>query len=188
MCYVANYYQIEVYNSTDPTRVKVSHYVKAYQHIPNLKSREKFNQDCQSHKNIACAEARGSIPFWRVSFLKLAETFAIIFLRSGIGKILDFSGTQQFMNVNGIPLALTGILLAAAIIFQLVGGLSVLLGYKAPWGALILILFLVPTTLIFHNPFAPQQMIAFLKNLGLIGGLLMVNDTGAGSISLDARN
>jgi len=113
---------------------------------------------------------------------------SIIFLRSGIGKILDFSGTQQFMNANGIPLALTGILLAAAIIFQLVGGLSVLLGYKARWGALILILFLVPTTLIFHNPFAPQQMIAFLKNLGLIGGLLMVNYTGAGSISLDARN
>ena len=117
---------------------------------------------------------------------------SIIFLRSGIGKILDFSGTQQFMNANGIPLALTGILtgilLAAAIIFQLVGGLSVLLGYQARWIALILILFLVPTTLIFHNPFAPQQMIAFLKNLGLIGGLLMVNYTGAGSISLDARN
>ncbi len=112
---------------------------------------------------------------------------SIIFLRSGITKIMDFSGTQEFMNANGIPMALTGLLLAAAIIFELVGGLSVLLGYKTRWGAILLILFLVPTTLIFHNPVDPKQMIAFLKNLGLIGGLLMVNYAGAGSISLDAR-
>ncbi|NEP13385.1 MAG: DoxX family protein [Symploca sp. SIO1A3] len=112
---------------------------------------------------------------------------SIIFLRSGITKIMDFSGTQQFMNANGIPMALTGLLLAAAIIFELVGGLSVLLGYKTRWGAILLILFLVPTTLIFHNPVDPKEMIAFLKNLGLIGGLLMVNYAGAGSISLDAR-
>ncbi|NEP57099.1 MAG: DoxX family protein [Symploca sp. SIO2G7] len=113
---------------------------------------------------------------------------SIIFIQSGISKIPNFGGTQQFMSANGVPMALTGILLFAAIIFLLVGGLSVLLGYKARWGAMILILFLVPTTFIFHNPFAPGQMIAFLKNLGLIGGLLMVSYTGAGPISLDARS
>ncbi|NET60876.1 MAG: DoxX family protein [Symploca sp. SIO2E6] len=112
---------------------------------------------------------------------------SIIFIHSGINKIMGFSGTQQFMSANGIPMALTGLLLVATIIVQLVGGLSVLLGYKTRWGAILLILFLIPATLVFHSPFDPKQMIAFLKNLGLIGGLLMVNYAGAGAISLDAR-
>lgn len=113
----------------------------------------------------------------------------VIFLRSGIGKILDFGGTQQLMATKGIPLALTGLLLVGSIICELGGGLSVLLGYKARWGAIALILFLIPTTLIFHTNFAEEmQVIQFLKNLALVGGLLMVFYFGSGPVSFDARN
>lgn len=114
---------------------------------------------------------------------------SVIFLRSGISKILDFGGTQQFMAASGIPLVLTGLLLVGSILFELAGGLSVLLGYKPRWGAIALIIFLVPTTLIFHTNFAEEmQVIQFLKNLALIGGLLMVVYFGSGPVSLDARD
>lgn len=114
---------------------------------------------------------------------------AAIFLRSGISKILDFGGTQQVMAANGIPLALTGLLLIGSIIFELAGGLSVLLGYKARLGAIALILFLIPTTLIFHTNFAEDMQVnQFLKNLALIGGLLMVVYFDSGPLSLKARN
>jgi uncharacterized membrane protein YphA (DoxX/SURF4 family) len=63
-----------------------------------------------------------------------------------------------------------------------------LLGYKTRLGAILLILFLIPTTLVFHTDFSKEmQVIAFLKNLAIIGGLLMVVYAGAGPISLDER-
>ena len=113
---------------------------------------------------------------------------SVIFLRSGIGKILDFGGTQQQIAGIGMQLALAGLLAVGSIIFELAGALSVLLGYKARWGAIALIIFLVPTTLIFHTNFAQEmQVIQFLKNLGLVGGLLMVVYFGSGPVSIDAR-
>lgn len=105
-----------------------------------------------------------------------------IFLKSGINKILSPESTQQYMESMGVP----GFLLIPTVIVLLVGGISVLVGYKARFGALLLIGFLIPTTLIFHTNFADRsQEIAFLKNLGLIGGLLMVAVFGPGSLSLD---
>jgi putative oxidoreductase len=110
-----------------------------------------------------------------------------IFLRSGIGKIIDFAGTQQSMASAGIPL--TGLFLVGAIVFELVGAISVLLGYKTRWGAIALIIFLIPATLIFHTNFADSmQVIQFLKNLAILGGLLMVVAYGPGMASLDARS
>ncbi|MBD1902535.1 DoxX family protein [Trichocoleus sp. DQ-A3] len=120
----------------------------------------------------------------------IARAFlAAIFLKSGFDKITGFSGTQQFMAKNGIPLALTGLLLVAAIILELAGGLSVVLGYKARWGAIALIIFIIPATLIFHTNFAanPMQINAFMKNLAIIGGLLMVYYIGSGPVSLDEQ-
>ncbi|NES77019.1 MULTISPECIES: DoxX family protein [unclassified Okeania] len=108
-----------------------------------------------------------------------------VFIKSGIGKILDPASTQQYMASAGIP----GWLLIPTIAVLLIGGLSVLVGYKARYGALLLIGFLIPSTLIFHNLFAdPSQEIAFMKNLGLIGGLLIVYSFGPGSISFDGKN
>ncbi|MGH2414633.1 MAG: DoxX family protein [Microcystaceae cyanobacterium] len=105
-----------------------------------------------------------------------------IFLKAAINKILNPAATQQVMEAQGIPGA--GLLLIVTIVVLLVGGISVLLGYKARLGALLLIGFLIPTTLIFHTDF-PEQETNFLKNLGLMGGLLMVTAFGPGSVGFD---
>lgn len=112
-----------------------------------------------------------------------------IFLLSGVAKIFDWSGTETIMASRGmiwVPFFLFG-----AIVCELAGGLSVFLGWKARLGALLLFLYLVPVTLVFHNfwtyPAAEQQvqMIMFLKNLTIMGGLWMVITFGPGFCSID---
>lgn len=123
-----------------------------------------------------------------MKYLPLAARIClcIIFINSGVGKIFGFSGTAEMMAKTGLPIA--NILLVFTIAFQLLGGLSLLLGYKVKLGSTLLILFLIPATLVFHNPVAdPGELNSFLKNLGLIGGLLMVIYAGAGALSLDNR-
>jgi putative oxidoreductase len=111
---------------------------------------------------------------------------AIIFLFSGIHKIMDPAGTKQFMTAYGMPLV--GLFFIGAVIFEIGGGLSLLLGFKARWGAIALIIFLIPTTLIFHTKFSEQmQVIQFMKNLAILGGLLMIAAFGPGEMSLDER-
>lgn len=109
-----------------------------------------------------------------------------IFLMSGLGKIFDPQTTMGYMQAMGMPAV--GFFLAMAIIFEVLGGLSVLLGYKTKWGAGALMIFLIPTTLIFHTNFADQmQMIMFMKNLAILGALIGLAVNGAGSLSLDQR-
>ncbi|WP_421654464.1 DoxX family protein [Leptothermofonsia sp. ETS-13] len=109
-----------------------------------------------------------------------------IFFKSGFDKIVGYEGTLQFMASAGLPFP--GLLLPPTILIELLGGLSVLLGYKTEWGAIALLVFLIPTTLIFHTNFAERmQQIQFLKNLAIIGGLLMLIGTEPGALSVDAR-
>ncbi len=112
-----------------------------------------------------------------------------IFLISGFMKLIDPSETAAHMESRGmfwVPFFLVG-----AILFELGGGLSLLLGCKARLGALALFLFLIPVTLTFHNfwTYPPeaqqQQMINFMHNLTLMGGLLLVMTFGPGPLSLD---
>ncbi len=108
---------------------------------------------------------------------------ALIFLRAGINHTLGFSG---FVNAIAQALPLAPLLAIGTIIFQLLGATSLILGYKIKIGASLLILFLIPASLVFHNFIAdPAEVNSFLKNVGLIGGLLMVIYTGAGPVSLD---
>ena len=110
----------------------------------------------------------------------------LIFLKAGISHILGFNDTAQMMGQQGLPIP--SILLMATIALQILGGLSLLLGYQVRFGSILLIIFLIPASLVFHNPIAdPSEINSFLKNIGLIGGLLMVISAGAGAISLDAR-
>jgi len=110
----------------------------------------------------------------------------LIFFNGAIGNFTTFSETQAGMAEMGLPIP--GLLLAGNIIFQLVGAISLLIGFKVPLGAVILIIFLIPTTLIFHDFWVnPDETIAFFKNLGLIGGLLLLIVTGAGAVSLDGE-
>jgi putative oxidoreductase len=116
---------------------------------------------------------------------------ALIFLISGLGKIFDWQGTAGYMASKGMPLI--PFFLLGAIVLELAGGLAVLLGFKARIGALLLIVFLIPATLIFHNFWTLTgmerqiQMIMFLKNLAIMGGLLLVVGLGPGPLSLDER-
>jgi len=116
-----------------------------------------------------------------------------IFLLSGVSKIGGFSSTQAYMAARGM--SATAFLLFCAILIETGGGLAVLLGYKARLAALLLFLFLIPTTLIFHTAFGgsfpPEQtrmqQAMMLKNLAIMGGLLTIAVHGAGGLSLDAR-
>ncbi|MEL6398319.1 MAG: DoxX family protein [Cyanobacteria bacterium J06607_6] len=117
----------------------------------------------------------------------LARTaIAVIFLNSSIGKMSDFAGLQQQIAGAGLPLA--ALVAIFTIAFQLLGSLSLIVGFKARIGAGLLLAFLIPATLVFHNPIAdPTQMTQFLKNLAIIGGLLMVTAYGSGPVSLDRQ-
>ncbi len=113
---------------------------------------------------------------------------AAIFLLSGFGKIMDFAGTAEQIAGKGLPLP--QLLTVGAIVFELVGGLMVATGFRIGYGAVLLILFLVPTTLLFHNfwSYSGQEMekeiISFLKNLSILGGLLITLITAPGALSL----
>ena len=80
---------------------------------------------------------------------------------------------------------MTGLFLVLAILLEVGGGLSVLLGYLPRLGALALLLFLVPTTAVFHRDFAnPAQVIQFAKNVAIMGGLLALLSAGGGGFVL----
>jgi putative oxidoreductase len=111
---------------------------------------------------------------------------AAIFLMAGLSKIGNFSGTSHFMASKGIPF--TDIALVLTILIEVFGGLSIILGYKTKWGAWALFVFMIPATLVFHTNFSDQdQMIHFLKNLAIMGGLLYIIAYGPGSFSLDIK-
>jgi putative oxidoreductase len=108
----------------------------------------------------------------------------LIFLNSGIGKIGNFEGTAKYMAGHGMPYA--NYFLVGAIFFELVGSLTVILGYFTRFGALLLLIFLIPTTLIFHTNFVdPMQKINFIKNVSMFGGCFILLAAGAGRFSLD---
>ena len=106
-----------------------------------------------------------------------------IFLYSGAKKVFAFQKTMAFMSDSGMHMA--GLFLVLAILFEVGGGLSVLLGYYPRLGALALLLFLIPTTLVFHRDFAAAgQSTQFMKNLAIMGGLFAILAAGAGEFSL----
>jgi len=108
-----------------------------------------------------------------------------IFLLSGIEKIENFGGIAEYMAKYGMPY--TNFFLVGAIFFELVGSATVILGYFARFGALLLLIFLIPATLIFHSNFADQtQWLMFLKNVSMFGGCLILLACGAGRFSLDS--
>src|SRR5262245_21702586 len=100
-------------------------------------------------------------------------------------KIPNFETVSQFMAAEGVPMP--RLMLVGAIVFLIVGGISLIVGYKARFGAALLLVFLVLATYFFHDfwtvsdPKAQQeQMIQFMKNLALIGAMLLIVANGAG--------
>lgn len=109
---------------------------------------------------------------------------AHIFLLAGITKITGYEGTAGYMEAMGIP----GGLLPLVIALEIGGALALIIGWQTRWAALALAGFCVVTAATFHTNFADQtQMILFMKNFAMAGGLLMVYAYGAGALSLDAK-
>jgi len=114
-----------------------------------------------------------------------------IFLMSGIGKIGGFAGTAGYMASKGIPMV--DVLLAITIVIEIGAALMIIGGFKARLGATALFLWMLPVTFMFHNYWAmpaDQQMIQqimFMKNLGLMGGMLYIMAFGSGPMSIDKK-
>lgn len=114
---------------------------------------------------------------------------ALIFIMSGINKIGGYAGTQGYMEAFGVP----GLLLPAVIALEIVGGIALLVGWQARVSALLLAGFTLLAGVLFHlipsfsmeGMAAQGEMIGFLKNVSITGGLLMVFALGAGAYSVD---
>jgi putative oxidoreductase len=101
-----------------------------------------------------------------------------LFFISGIYKILGFAGVAGWMASSGLPAA--SLLLALTIVIEVGGGLMLITGFRARAAAIVIALFLVPVTLVFHGFWSADaagfqnQLTQFLKNLAILGGMLLV--------------
>jgi len=135
-------------------------------------------------RSDASTWTRYLVPLGRVAFAGVFVAFAPAnFTQQGIAW-----GAAQ-----GVPLA--RVLVPLAGVISLLGGLSVVLGYRVKIGAWLLVLFLVPVTGMMHNFWAVKDpMMAqfqfgfFMANLSRIGGAFLIAHFGAGPFSLDARH
>ena len=113
-----------------------------------------------------------------------------IFVFAGIGKISAFSGTVGYAASAHLPMP--SVAIAVAIVVELLGGLAILAGFQTRIAAWIVFLYLIPASFFFHNFWAMEGMarmnnqIHFLKNVAIMGGLLILAANGAGAMSVDA--
>lgn len=119
-------------------------------------------------------------------YLNLAGRILLahMFLLSGITKITGYAGTQAYMDSMGVP----GMLLPLVILLEISAAIALIVGWQTRLAALALAAFSVLAAIIFHHDFSNQmQMIMFMKNLTIAGGLLILAVHGAGTYSLDRR-
>ena len=108
------------------------------------------------------------------------------FVMSGLGKLAAYGKTAAMIAAVGLPVP--PLAYAVAVLVELGGGLLLILGYQVRPVAIAQAIFTIAAAVSFHNNFADQnQMIHFLKDVMITGGLLQVAAFGAGAISLDTR-
>ena len=108
------------------------------------------------------------------------------FVMSGLGKLVTYGPVTAKISEAGLPVAPLGWLIA--VVLEVGGGLLLVLGFRAAAVALALAVFTLAAAVFFHHHFADQnQMIHFLKNIMMAGGLLQIVHFGAGPYSVDAR-
>lgn len=116
---------------------------------------------------------------------------ALLFLPAGLTKIAGFAGTVGYIASKGLPLPAVGAVIAIGV--EVLGGLALLVGFGTRVAALVLALFTVAATVIFHAWWAVPaeaqmvQQLMFFKNIAVVGGLLVLAAHGAGGWSLDAK-
>jgi putative oxidoreductase len=141
----------------------------------------------ETHMNTATINrtAEGSANnFQNLALLGGRVLLATLFLLSGVGKIGGYDATAGYMASVGVP----GGLLPLVIAIEVLGAAAIIVGWKTRIVAFLLAGFTLLSAVIFHSNFADQiQMIMFLKNLSIAGGLLLLVAHGAGRISVDHR-
>jgi putative oxidoreductase len=114
---------------------------------------------------------------------------ALIFVLSGFGKITGFEGTVGYIVSKELPLPQLAAI--GAIIVELGGGILLVVGWKARCAAAAMFVFTALAALIFHDFWAvpadqaQNQMVHFMKNISILGGLLYVIVHGSGPLSVD---
>jgi putative oxidoreductase len=114
---------------------------------------------------------------------------AVPFLTYGIMKLTNFHGSVEYLAALKIPMTTAAAVIA--IIIELLGGVCVVLGFKARFWGWVLFLYLIPVTFLAHNFWAYSGAARmdnegnFLKNLAIMGGLLLLAAFGPGSLSVD---
>jgi putative oxidoreductase len=120
-----------------------------------------------------------------MTLLTARVLLALIFVAAGANKIVDYVGTQAYMQSMGVP----GVLLPMVITLELGGGLAVIVGLWTRPLCWLLAGFTLLAATFFHHNFADQvQLLMFMKNLSIAGGLLALTAAGAGAYGLDARH
>jgi len=107
-----------------------------------------------------------------------------MFLLAGVQKIGGYDGTAAYMASQGVP----AMLLPLVIALEVAAPIAILLGWQTRLAALALAAFTIAAAVLFHADFSNQmQVILFMKNTSIAGGLLLLALHGAGALSLDAR-
>lgn len=117
---------------------------------------------------------------------------AILFILAGGQKLGDISGNAAYVASGGLP----GWLIYPTILVELGGGILIALGWQARLAALVLAGFTLLAGLLYHlipagaaeGMMAQMQMLMFMKNMAIAGGLLMIVAQGAGAYALDNRS
>jgi putative oxidoreductase len=117
--------------------------------------------------------------------------FVALFLPAGLSKLSGFEGTVGYIDSVGLPLP--AVAAAAALALEILGSLALLIGFQTRFVSAVLAIFTLVATIFFHAfwAVAPEQafvqQLLFFKNIGVIGGLLVLAASGAGAWSLDAK-
>ena len=110
---------------------------------------------------------------------------AMIFIQSGFSNMSDYAATQGYMDAMGVSSALLPLVIA----LEVVGGIAIVIGFKARLVALAMAGFSLLSALLFHTNFSDEtQTIMLMKNIAIAGGFLMIVAHGAGAYALDNRN
>ena len=110
---------------------------------------------------------------------------AMIFIQSGLSKMSDYAATQGYMDAMGVSSALLPLVIA----LEVLGGIAIVIGFKARLVALAMAGFSLLSALLFHTNFSDEtQTIMLMKNITIAGGFLMIVAYGAGAYALDNRN
>jgi putative oxidoreductase len=126
--------------------------------------------------------------FYDILILCARIFISSLFIWAGVAKIMHWKGTLEYMHSKRVPWA--GFLLPLAVLIQVLGGLSLLLGWHVRIAALVLFIFMVPAMIKMHDFWKckgreerTREKTFFMKDVAILGSLLLLFVTGAGRIS-----